>query len=212
LNLEKSFQKFCAHETGKKCVDVGYVNKKRGFEAPATLKTIQSQGKNNMNQENSARKYLYGHTSPETAYEVEDYPWGFRLRTKIRYWIESKINYGQRFCSQTVNPKTGRWCAPRMDTYSEIEVLYLNEDDHVRRDILIKSSSLIDIENFKKIHLDNLDQFQKNQLINMIAIENVMKHVEVKFTPCPIGPISLFSRDPMRAIQKSKLRLKNARL
>lgn len=35
-------------------------------------------------------KVLSGHTSPETAYVVDDYPYGFRLRCKIRYWIETK--------------------------------------------------------------------------------------------------------------------------
>ena len=32
---------------------------------------------------------LYGHTSPETAYLVADYPYSFKLRCRIRYWIES---------------------------------------------------------------------------------------------------------------------------
>jgi hypothetical protein len=31
---------------------------------------------------------LTDHTSPETAYLVEDYPYGFRLRCQIRYWLE----------------------------------------------------------------------------------------------------------------------------
>ena len=41
--------------------------------------------------ENQSRKYLYSHTNPETAYVASDYPSGFRLRTNIRYWIESKV-------------------------------------------------------------------------------------------------------------------------
>jgi hypothetical protein len=31
---------------------------------------------------------LKGHISQETAYLVDDYPYGFRLRCKIRYWLE----------------------------------------------------------------------------------------------------------------------------
>lgn len=60
---------------------------------------------------------LTGHTTPETAYVVEDYPYGFRLRTSIRYWIETKEGHGQRMISQTLNPKTGRWNAPNASTY-----------------------------------------------------------------------------------------------
>ena len=35
-------------------------------------------------------KPISGHTDEKTAYVVEDYPYGFRLRTTIRYWVETK--------------------------------------------------------------------------------------------------------------------------
>ena len=67
---------------------------------------------------------LIGHESPETAYVVEDYPYGFRLRTKIRYWVET-TNRGQRGVIQTLNPKTGRWNNPKKTTYSPILIMVL---------------------------------------------------------------------------------------
>ena len=74
---------------------------------------------------------LSGHTSPETAYEVSDYPYGFRLRCKIRYWIETNKN-GQRVWSQTTNPKRGDvWNKPKASTYNDIKVLFLDEQEHV---------------------------------------------------------------------------------
>lgn len=74
-------------------------------------------------------KQLTGHTSPETAYVVEDYPYGFRLRCKIRYWIETKAGFGQRFVSQTTNPKKEGevWNKPKASTYSEVRVMYLDD-------------------------------------------------------------------------------------
>ena len=48
---------------------------------------------------------LHGHTTRETAYLVNDYPYGFRLRCKIRYWLEYKKGHGHRPVSQTTNPK-----------------------------------------------------------------------------------------------------------
>lgn len=74
-------------------------------------------------------KQLIGHTSPETAYVVDDYPYGFTLRTQIRYWIETKKNHGQRFVSQTLNPRTGKWNKPKASTYSEVLVLGLRDDN-----------------------------------------------------------------------------------
>lgn len=78
-------------------------------------------------------KPLYGHTSPETAYVVDDYPYGYTLRTKIRYWLEYKAKKGFRLVSQTVNPKTGAWNKPKASTYSEwAGAMYLDGNGHVQ--------------------------------------------------------------------------------
>ncbi len=71
---------------------------------------------------------LKGHTSPETAYVVEDYPYGFRLRTSIRYWLETN-GHGTRFVSQTVNPKTGAWNKPKASTYVQLGVMVRDSRD-----------------------------------------------------------------------------------
>jgi hypothetical protein len=76
---------------------------------------------------------LYGHTSEATAYVVDDYPYGFRERTQIRYWLEHKPKKGWRFVSQTLNPKTGRWNKPKASTYSDWGgAMYLDEKGHVQ--------------------------------------------------------------------------------
>jgi len=64
-------------------------------------------------------KLLKGHVSPETAAVVADYPYGFRARCKIRYWLEYKPRRGFRFCSQTTNPmKPGEvWNKPKLGVY-----------------------------------------------------------------------------------------------
>ena len=81
---------------------------------------------------------LTGHTSPDTAYVVADYPYGFRLRCSIRYWIETSATHGQRVMSQTTNPKiAGRvvWNKPKASTYSNLKVLYLDPaTGHVESD------------------------------------------------------------------------------
>jgi hypothetical protein len=75
---------------------------------------------------------LYGHTSEETAYLVSDYPYGFRARCRIRYWVEYNPKNGYRFVSQTENPKTLRWNAPKKGTYSLLAGgMYVNEEGHV---------------------------------------------------------------------------------
>jgi hypothetical protein len=91
---------------------------------------------------------LTGHVSPETAYTVADYPYGFRLRTSIRYWVETKKGQGQRFVSQTLNPKTGKWNAPKASTYSSIVGMFLDEQGHVQHKGLSGYSSDEQIDTF----------------------------------------------------------------
>lgn len=71
---------------------------------------------------------LKGHTSADTAYVVEDYPYGFKLRTQIRYWLETN-KHGTRFVSQTLNPKTGAWNKPKASTYAQLGVMVRDEDN-----------------------------------------------------------------------------------
>lgn len=77
-------------------------------------------------------KILTGHTSFETAYKIENYPWGYKLRTTMYVWIESKKNKGDREVRQTIDPRTGRLCAPKASTYAPFMYLYLDEQNHVQ--------------------------------------------------------------------------------
>jgi hypothetical protein len=76
---------------------------------------------------------LFNHTTPETAYVVDDYPYGFRLRCKIRYWLEHREGYGFRFMTQTTNPKRGHvWNKAKAGTYHKFgAAMLLNEEGHV---------------------------------------------------------------------------------
>jgi hypothetical protein len=79
---------------------------------------------------------LTGHFEEASAYVVPDYPYGFRLRCKIRYWIEYNPKHGDRFCSQTTNPKVVDrevWNKPKKSTYTQIAVLTRDpENGHIQ--------------------------------------------------------------------------------
>jgi hypothetical protein len=79
-------------------------------------------------------RLLSGHISPETAYLVEDYPYGYRLRCKSRYWLEHNPTRGVRLVSQTTNPKVAGevWNKPKASTYARFSgAMYLDEEGHV---------------------------------------------------------------------------------
>ncbi len=78
-------------------------------------------------------RVIVGASSAETAHVVEDYPYGFRLRCRIRYWIETHPTRGQRVVSQTTNPKRGDvWNKPKASTYTDLRAIYLDEQGHVQ--------------------------------------------------------------------------------
>lgn len=100
-------------------------------------------------QENTTRVPLSGHVSQETAYVVDDYPYGRTVRTQIRYWVEFKPNKGFRWVSQTVNPKTGRWNKEKASTYSMVAgCMYLDHQKHVQFAQLSEYSSATEALDF----------------------------------------------------------------
>jgi hypothetical protein len=76
------------------------------------------------------RILLEGAVSPETAVVIEDYPYGFRLRCKKRYWLEYRKGYGNRLCTQTTNPKhlATTWNAVKASTFSSMGFMYRIDD------------------------------------------------------------------------------------
>ncbi|GAA4215240.1 hypothetical protein [Actinocatenispora rupis] len=82
-------------------------------------------------------RLLAGHTSPDTAHKVDDYPYGRVARCQIRYWVETPTQGAhrgrQRFVYQTTNPNRGhRWNTPHAGTYGEQVLLYLDANTHVQ--------------------------------------------------------------------------------
>ena len=78
---------------------------------------------------------LSGHVSPETAYVVADYPYGFRLRCQIRYWLEVHPKHGTRLMTQTSNPRVSGlvWNKPKASTYARFAgAIYLDDNGHVQ--------------------------------------------------------------------------------
>jgi Zn-dependent metalloprotease len=152
-------------------------------------------------------KYLYDHNSQESSYVVEDYPWGFRLRTKIRYWVESKdaANGGQRFVAQTLNPKTNVWCAPKKSVYYPVIIMFLDEKGHVKYEALNTYNGIEVLTSFKQVHINNLSKFQQNQLKFLLACHEVMKHVTFTVKASEVGSVSLLSKDPIEVEKRKRL-------
>jgi len=112
---------------------------------------------------------------------VESYPYGFRLRTKARYYIET-TKRGQRVVFQTLNPKTHTWNNPKKSTYSDIRILYRNtENGHIENSGLSFAYTREgDLEKFlKNFPESTLSKYQREQLRFLRAVFKTRKHLTV---------------------------------
>jgi hypothetical protein len=117
----------------------------------------------------------------ENPFVVADYPYGFRLRTQIRYWIDT-TSYGQRFVSQTLNPKTNEWNKPKYSTYSRIVVFALDEKNYATS-IHLDSAyrSLEEIKPQLEALSSVFSDYQQKQSKAILGLIEVLEGVEVKF-------------------------------
>jgi hypothetical protein len=114
---------------------------------------------------------LKGHISPETAYIVDDYPYGFRLRCKIRYWLEHHPKRGFRLWSQTTNPKRDNvWNKAKASTYARFGgCMFLNEEGHVNWAGLTEYSSGQEAKNFQDKYGDGMPEAGRSTLKKWVA-------------------------------------------
>jgi hypothetical protein len=98
---------------------------------------------------------LKGHVDFETAYVIEDYPYG-GYRTQMKVWIETKqtgkkTKGNQRSMWCTLNPKTGRWNKPKNYGYHRVLSMFLDSNEHVQTAGISESAGFNDIEGYVKL-------------------------------------------------------------
>lgn len=63
---------------------------------------------------------------------VENYPYGFKLRTTLTDSMEFNAKKGYRHVTQTVNPKNGALNKPKKSTYYALLVRFYDENGHIK--------------------------------------------------------------------------------
>lgn len=132
------------------------------------------------------RTILDGHDSPETAFVVEDYPYGFRLRCQMRVWVESN-KHGQRVMRQTSNPKRpGTWNKPKASTYAPVVLLALDDAEHVTSIGVSGYSSADELRAFEELYFPHLNNEQRNFISYALAHRRAEKHVTYTIQTCSL--------------------------
>lgn len=136
----------------------------------------------------------FGHTSEDTALLVDDYPYGYTLRTQIRYWIET-TKRGDRFCSQTLNPKNGRWNTPKKSTYVDVAVLFIDDETgHVKWSGIRVHDRAEWVDQFVAITAGHLSDAQRAKVAQVRAVAKVMEHVTFEVVRTPSDPAERAAR------------------
>ncbi len=121
----------------------------------------------------------------ETPYIIKDYPYGFK-KCLMRVWVESVKNKGDRYCTQTQNPKTFVWNKPKKSTYTGVMILYFNDNKHINWFGLYPSTDAEAYKKFiEKVGDYNFNDLQKERLKVIRAYIKTYENVSFK---CELQP------------------------
>jgi hypothetical protein len=150
---------------------------------------------------NAKMHVLNGHNSPETAFVIEDYPFGRSIRCAKRVWIETKERHGQRMCSQTTKKSfnetytpfadeiptgdTNLWNKPKCSTYSDFIFLVVDDEEKVQRcgfSMYSKPELVLEIERDDYSHFDkfNRERFELARALNRQLNKNAWDRYEAE--------------------------------
>lgn len=134
---------------------------------------------------NGTYEILRDQPTEDKPFIVENYPYGY-LKTQIKFWVESVKNKGDRFISQTLNPKTNKWNTPHKSTYTEVILLGIEEKTgHLKR-VLDLSHWDEKEEHEKKLNFIrenkiNLNELQETEIKKLNVMNKIREHLEVSF-------------------------------
>ena len=157
-------------------------------------------------------KELYNYDSFDNSYEVNNYPWGFKMRTSRKYWVESNKR-GDRFCFATLDPRSNKWCKPKKGTYDKVCIMYLDENNYVKQKGVSMYSNNDQLADFlNTINPEQLNEFQKKAICYVRSFNKVMKNVEFKVEVREYKPIILGSKtQEQQELKKQEIARQEAR-
>ena len=95
--------------------------------------------------------------------EIENYPYGYTLKTTLFDTMEFNPKKGYRHITQTINPKNGRLNAPKKSTYAPLKVRFYDENKHIKCYVFDFNGSEA-INKGMKFLFENFLAFDKNEI------------------------------------------------
>lgn len=113
--------------------------------------------------------------------QVENYPWGYTLKTTLFDSMEFNPKKGYRHVTQTIDPKTGRLCNPKKSTYGALVVRYYDEIGHIKCEWFDFNGDEA-INKGCKFIAENFDLFTHEEIKYLYATIQMMAKVDFRAT------------------------------
>jgi len=132
---------------------------------------------------------LKGHVSPETAYVVEDYPYGYWQRCRKRYWLHYDEKHGVRLMTQTSKPgQPDRWNQSKTSTYCRFGgCMFLDEKGHVKWTGLSEYSSAEEALGWRDAYGEGCPEQARDMLNRWVAAKVAYSANRQKGDPLSVG-------------------------
>jgi len=98
---------------------------------------------------------------------VENYPYGYKLKTTLTHSLEFKSGKGFRHVTQTVNPKTGRLNNPKRGTYYPLMLLATDNETNYTRSYALNPNSAETVNNAAEFMRDKYYLFQHREIVHV---------------------------------------------
>lgn len=98
---------------------------------------------------------------------VENYPYGYHLKTTLTHSVEFKSGKGFRHVTQTINPKTGRLNNPKRGTYYPIMVLGTDMQTNYTRSHVLNPNSAETVNIAAEFMRDKYSLFQHREIVHI---------------------------------------------
>jgi hypothetical protein len=116
----------------------------------------------------------------ESAYIIENYPYGFK-RTKKAIWIDRK-GKKERVGERTLNPKTNEWNNIKYSTYSDLVLLFKQQNGFIKTyHFNLQYSDLKDFNELLEFLGDYTNDYIENLKKLCKAVYKTQEFVSVEF-------------------------------
>lgn len=137
----------------------------------------------------AAQDQLFNHVSPETGFIVPNFPFAHGVCTPARFWIETRIAYGQRIMYQFLDPATKEWFKPKTRAgYVDLCVLELNTiENHPMYGQVIMYEIVLEKLTQEAIlslaHYYEFTDYQRDRILGALYARNWQGTIEWRTTP-----------------------------